>query len=103
MFLTICVNYDAKIEAGAGTGPKSRLWLQPITRLGNPAPNSLLNYSMNYYPLLFQSQTNSSWDYRKLYYSVAPWFRSRKELGYYAGAEVICLDRLQRTYCTCTF
>ena len=46
MFLTICVNYDAKIEAGAGTGPKSRLWLQPITRLRNPAPNSLLNYEL---------------------------------------------------------
>ena len=34
MYHLICVNYEAKILAGAGTGPKWRLRLQPNT----PAP-----------------------------------------------------------------
>ena len=44
MYLTICVNYEAKIAAGAGTGagtgayPKWRLRLQPNTPAPAPKP-----------------------------------------------------------------
>ena len=42
MYHTICVNYEAKINAGAGAGPNGRLRLQPNPPA--PAPKPCLQY-----------------------------------------------------------
>ena len=56
MHYTICVNFEAKIEAGAG--PKSRLRLQPNT----PAPAPILCFlvvtSVGYGPLRLHFSMN---------------------------------------------